>query len=179
MATGRRVLPTPADCGAEQPGPSFADEIRKGGPMVRGRLLAQVLGLHERTIRDLVDKKIIPRATSEGYPMATCVAAYCAHEREVAAGRGGASGVSTLTAERARLAREQADAAALKNAALRGDLVDAAAVERTWTATLAAVRARFLSVPSRFLACAPHLTRADGEALDAEIRLALEEAANG
>ena len=56
--------------------------------------------------------------------------------------------LAQVTTERARLARLQADAVEIKNARQRGALLDAEAVEREWTAVLAAVRAGMLAVPS-------------------------------
>jgi terminase small subunit / prophage DNA-packing protein len=60
--------------------------------------------------------------------------------------------------ERMRLAKEQADVLALRNAALRRTLLDAAAVEREWLDILRGVRAGILAVPSRVGARLPHLT---------------------
>ena len=82
--------------------------------------------------------------------------------------------VAQLTTERARLAREQADAQALKNAALRRELVPAAEVERAWTDILRQVRSRVLAVPSR-LRQAVALPADAVAALDRELRDALTE----
>ena len=65
--------------------------------------------------------------------------------------------LATATAERARLAKAQADAQELKNAALQGRLLDAGAVE----AILRSVRAGMLAVPSRAAQQLPHLTTHD------------------
>ena len=54
-------------------------------------------------------------------------------------GRGGEAAISTATAERARLAREQADHVALKNARTRGELIPAD-VEAEWSGVLRTVR---------------------------------------
>jgi phage terminase Nu1 subunit (DNA packaging protein) len=146
---------------------------------IAGRALAQLIGVHERTIRDLADAGHVVKLGKATYDRDASILAYCTHLRETAAGRGGAIGVATLTAERARLAREQADSAALKNAALRGDTIAAADVKAKWVAILTAIRSRILSVPSRVRMRAPHLTRAEIEIVDAELRDALEEAAHG
>lgn len=81
-------------------------------------------------------------------------------------------------AERLRLIKEQADHAALKNAALRRELVPAAEVEREWAGVLRHVRAGILSVPSRLRQLLPGLTAAEVEAIDAELRRVLEEMAH-
>lgn len=80
-----------------------------------------------------------------------------------------------LTSEKTRLAKEQADAAELRNHLLRGELVKASEVEREWSAVLRKVRAGMLSVTSRMRQRLPHLTAHDASIIDEEIRLALEE----
>jgi phage terminase Nu1 subunit (DNA packaging protein) len=62
---------------------------------------------------------------------------------------------------RARLAESQATLVELKAAKLRGELVDAAEVEKVWGGVLRTVRAAMLAVPSRCAARLPHLTAAD------------------
>ncbi|MCP4935943.1 MAG: DNA packaging protein [bacterium] len=81
---------------------------------------------------------------------------------------------ATLTSERIRLASEQADAASLKNARLRGELVPAIEVENEWAAILRKVRAGVMAVPSRIRQQLPHLTAHDIELIDGELRQALE-----
>lgn len=85
---------------------------------------------------------------------------------------------TSLTAERARLAKEQADAAEIKNAVLRRDLVVASEVEREWSAVLRKVRSGVLAVPSRMRQTLPHLTPHDVQIFDAELRRVLEDLAN-
>ncbi|WP_414833586.1 DNA packaging protein [Afifella sp. YEN Y35] len=81
-------------------------------------------------------------------------------------------------AERARLAKEQADHAALRNGVLRRELVKAEEVEREWTNVLRRVRSRILAVPSRLRQARAHLSAADVAAIEAELRAALEELAH-
>ena len=83
--------------------------------------------------------------------------------------------VLNLTSEQARLAREQADAQALKNAFLRGEYVPASEVERAWSDTLRALRSRLLAVPSRLRQSMQHLTTSDVTMIDRELRDALQE----
>jgi phage terminase Nu1 subunit (DNA packaging protein) len=86
--------------------------------------------------------------------------------------------VPDASAERVRLLREQADAAALKNAALRRELVPAAEVEREWSAIMRRMRAAVLAIPSRMRQTLPHLTAHDVAAMDGELRRVLEDLAN-
>ncbi|WP_426433857.1 hypothetical protein [Bradyrhizobium genosp. P] len=71
----------------------------------------------------------------------------------------------------------KADLNRLKAARLRGELVEAAAVEAEWSGILRTVRAGMLAVPSRVAARLLHLSRADVAEIEAEIRAALAEIA--
>lgn len=86
-----------------------------------------------------------------------------------------AEALAEASEQRGRLAAAQADLAELKAARLRGELVEASAVEAEWSAILRTVRAGMLAVPSRVAARLPHLSRADVAEIDAEIRAALVE----
>lgn len=111
--------------------------------------LATLFGIAPRTVRSLAERGIVVKAGRGSYDLVASVPRYCESLREAASGRGGEASVSALSSERARLAREQADAAALKNAASRRELVSATEVERVWSATLRQVQSRLLAVPNR------------------------------
>ncbi|MCC8936879.1 hypothetical protein H8A99_10370 [Bradyrhizobium sp. Arg68] len=87
-----------------------------------------------------------------------------------------ADALAEASEQRGRLAAAQADLAELKAAKLRGDLVEAAAVELEWSGILRTVRAGMLAVPSRVAARLPHLSKHDVAEIDAEIRAVLSEA---
>ncbi|WP_454619353.1 hypothetical protein [Bradyrhizobium cenepequi] len=87
--------------------------------------------------------------------------------------------LAKATAERGRLAAAQANLAEIKAAKLRGELVEAAAVEAEWADVLRTVRAGILAVPSRVAARLPHLSKHDVSEIDAEIRAALGEIGDG
>src|ERR1700693_4398012 len=99
---------------------------------ITGTALAEMLGVSTRTIRDLAKRKILVRA-GRNYALAASVRQYCSHLRDLATGRGGEAAISSATAERARLARMQADLAETKGRKLKGELVEAAAVEAEWS----------------------------------------------
>ena len=80
-----------------------------------------------------------------------------------------------MRSERIRIAREQADALALKNAAARGRLIEADAVEAEWSGVLRGVRAGCLAIPSRAAQRLPHLTPHDVAEIDAEVCAVLSE----
>jgi phage terminase Nu1 subunit (DNA packaging protein) len=136
--------------------------------------LAALFGITTRAVRDLAASGVIPRAGRGRHPMPAAVTAYISHLRQVAAGRGG-DGSGALTAERARQAREAADNLALKNAALRRDLVPAAEVEARLTGVFRKVRAGLLAVPARAAQRLAHMTAADVAVIDREVRAALTE----
>lgn len=142
--------------------------------LVSTRDLAALLGVSTRTITDLAAREIVIKAERGRYNLEASVTAYCNHLREVAAGRGGEQGVLDLTIERARLAKEQADAQELKNAVTRGELLPASDVEREWSDILARVRSGMLAVTSRIRGRISTIDATQAAIIDTEIREALE-----
>lgn len=148
-------------------------------PVLRigGKDLCELLALSSGALTDLKKRGIAVHLGHDAYDLKATVNAYVKNLRSVAAGWGDEGQAVNLTAERARLAKEQADAQAIKNAKLRGELVEAADVERAWQDILRQVRARIMAVPSR-LKQSQALSAEDGEALDRELRDALTELGN-
>ncbi len=142
------------------------------------RDLASVLGVSDRVVRDLATRGLAVKTAKGRYKVFESIGLYTEHLRSIASGRGGEDGQLDLTAERARLAKEQADERAMKNAALRRSLLDAGEVEREWTDVLRRIRSRFLTVPSRFRQRVPELDAAQIAILDREIRDILMELAD-
>ena len=128
-------------------------------------------------LTELKKRGIAVHLGRDAYDLAATVRAYVVHLRGTASGRGGEEHVANLTSERARLAKEQADAQALKNASLRGELVSAAEVERKWADVLRQVRSRILAVPSR-LRQSVNLDAESADEMDRELRAALTELGN-
>lgn len=75
---------------------------------------------------------------------------------------------------RARREQSQAELNELRLAERRGELVDAAGVERSWATHILECRNTLLGVPTHLKSRAPHLTREDIAACDTLIREALE-----
>ncbi|MDD9745513.1 MULTISPECIES: terminase small subunit [Marinovum] len=142
---------------------------------IGGKDLCELLSLSSGALTDLKKRGIAVHLGHDAYDLKATVRAYVEHLRGVASGRGGEEHTVQLSAERARLAKEQADAQALKNAKVRGDLVEASEVERTWADVLRQVRARILAVPSRLRSELPQLDTATVAALDRGLRDALTE----
>jgi len=140
---------------------------------VTAKVLGSWLNCTTKSIRELAERGVVERSGRGRYPLKDSVRRYADYMRKVVTGRG----EGTAAAERARLARAQAEAVEQKNARLAGTLVDADAVQREWNTILAGVRARLLAVPARVQQLAPHLMRSDLDAIDHEIREALEELA--
>jgi phage terminase Nu1 subunit (DNA packaging protein) len=156
------------------------DEMQLGGEKVHrigGKDLCALLSISSGALTDLKKRGLAVHMGYDAYDLEATVRNYVQHLRGVAAGRGGEEHGLTLTGERARLAKAQADAQEVKNAKLRGDLVEAAEVERAWSDILRQVRARILSVPPR-LRQSLNLGAADAEIIDRELRSALSELGN-
>lgn len=138
---------------------------------------AALIGLSTRRISELAAKGVIPKAPGGRYPHPQAIQAYCAHIRELAAGRGTAeNGSQTLAQERAALAREQREGQALKNAMLRGDMIRAEDAERRWTEEMVRLRSRLLAVPTDIALSLPHMTKHDIGAVDRVLRDAMDDA---
>lgn len=153
------------------------DELALDGKRVQrigGADLCALLDISSGMLTQLKSRGIAVHLKHDVYDLEATVRAYVGHLRGTASGRGGEDQVAALTTERARLAKEQADAQALKNAALRRELVSAADVERTWSDILRQVRSRILAVPSR-LRQSVALPAETVAALDRELRDALTE----
>lgn len=115
--------------------------------MATQRDIAEHLGISQPAVAALVRDGTIRPASRGSYDLDAARIAYCSRLREQAAGRGG--GETGLIAERARLSAEQADAQAMKNAKMRGDLLPRDEVTAAVQSAFARVRARLLAIPSR------------------------------
>ena len=106
------------------------------------------LGISKTTLVNLIDKGVIPSAPPGKYDINACREAYIANLREVAAGRA-ANGSLDLGEERARLAKEQADAKEMENSIARGELVYIDDVASEIEKQLSKVKTKLLGVPTK------------------------------
>lgn len=143
---------------------------KNNDPEVSATELASWLGLSPHAVAESAAKGIVVRCGRGRFKLKASVRAYAAQLRASAAGRS-----TPAAAERARLIKEQADSAALKNSLARGELLAAVEVEREWSAVLRTVRSGCLAIPSRVAGRLPHLTRHDAAEIDAEVRAVLTE----
>lgn len=131
--------------------------------------VAAHLHMDLQTLRKLIDRGVITKQERGSYDPEVVRKEYILHIREVAAGRFKA-GELDLQAERARLAKEQADAKEMENAVERGDLVYIEDVAKQVEGQMTKVRTKLLAIPTKF---APEL---HAMATAREVQLALEQA---
>lgn len=110
--------------------------------------VAKHIGVSAKYVQDLINDGVIERQGRGQYDLDVCRQAYITKLRETAAGRA-ANGELDLGEERARLAKEQADAKEMENEVQRGALVYiedvAGAIEKQFTK----VRTKLLAVPTK------------------------------
>lgn len=144
------------------------------------RALAGLLRLSPSMVRTKARDGIFVRSRRGQYDVAESVGRYVERLRQTSARAGQpGSDPDELRAEKLRLTRAQADKEETRVQRERGDLVPAIDVEREWASLLRDLRNALLAVPSRFASITPHMSAADIESLDAEIRMALEAVADG
>lgn len=146
---------------------------------VGGKDLCSLFDISPAALTDLKKRGIAVHLAHDSYDLTATTRAYVQHLRGMAAGWGTGDQAANLTSERARLAKEQADAQAIKNAKLRGELVEASEVERTWADALRQLRARIMAVPSRLRSDLPDIDAQTIDAIDRALRATLTEVGNG
>lgn len=107
---------------------------------------AEHLYLKPRRFHELLEQGILTRQARGSYDLAAIRAQYLAHLLEVAEARG--SDAPNLSQARARLASEQADAQAMKNVAMRGQLMARDDVRKAVTTAFQHVRAKLSALPA-------------------------------
>lgn len=110
--------------------------------------VARHIGVSAKYVQDLIRDGVLERKSRGLYDLDECREAYISKLREKAAGRAG-SGELDLVSERARLAKEQADAKEMENAVERGDLVYIEDVAKQVENQFTKVRTRLLGVPTK------------------------------
>ena len=127
--------------------------------------VAAHLDLTDRSIRELIGRGILPTSARGLMDVDRCRVAYIRHLREAAAGRATGPSGDDLTAERARLAKEQADHFSLKNGAMRLELLSKSEITRAVTAAFQHVRDGMTALPAK-LTTVPELRAAFSKAID-------------
>lgn len=119
--------------------------------------IAKHIGVTPKYVQDLINEGVIERKDRGSYDINECRNAYIKKLRESAAGRAN-SGDLNLTDERARLAKEQADAKEMENAINRGELVYIEDVAKRVEVALSKVKIKILAIPTKV---APEAAAAD------------------
>jgi len=136
------------------------------------KALADLFDTTPKTIADLAKRDLIVSAGARGkWELEASVTGYVQHLRNEASARGG----EDASAARARLGQAQASLAETKAGVMRGELVEAEAVEAKWAATCRAIRARVLAVADRMR----DIPARQQVKLSTELRAALSELAVG
>ena len=141
--------------------------------MATQREVADHLGVSQPVVAKLVAAGVFqPTGARGGLDLDACRRAYLGRLREEAAGRaahGGAEGEPEeldLVAERARLAKEQADRIAMENDITRGSVVPIDSIIEILGKCLSTTRTRLLAIPSE---CALQFAAARTPALAEEV----------
>jgi phage terminase Nu1 subunit (DNA packaging protein) len=132
--------------------------------------LCDWLGISLKSFESLATARVPVQVARGRYLLKASIQAIHKRALQAAAGREG----GTVKA-RTSLLESQARLARLKEARLRGDLVDRREVIEQGSAIIRDSKAKVLAVPSRVAALLPHLTMADVSIIDAELRAALQE----
>lgn len=117
--------------------------------LVSASELAAILGVSRQSITTFAADGRVVKASYREFDLRASVTAYCAHLREIAAGRSNGEDGPDLVAERARLAKEQADAQEMKNAMMRGELLKREDVDAAVVAAFSRVRTRMIGLPPK------------------------------
>lgn len=111
--------------------------------------LSKDLEVSTTTVKDLTAKNVLTRTTN-GYDLRQARLDYISHLREMAAGR--YSGELNLQEERARLAKEQADAKEMENMIERGELVYIDHIVKRFEKQLIKCKTKLLAAPTKIAA---------------------------
>lgn len=109
------------------------------------KVCPNVFGISVRRYQQLAKESILPPPDNGYIDFVLATKHLISYYQKLVEGQGSI----TLTEERARLARVQADLATLEYQKAQGKLVDADEVERIWIAMGQACRSRLLAIPSK------------------------------
>lgn len=141
-------------------------------PMTQAQF-GDLVGISQQAVSDLVRRRVL----ADGAAADEWLLAYCDHLREVAAGRGG-DATFELAAERARLAKEQADKIAMQNAERRGELAPANLLEQVLAKAGARAGRILETIPGALRRRLPNLSADDIAAVARIVAKARNVAAN-
>ncbi|TCP06576.1 terminase small subunit [Caldimonas thermodepolymerans] len=132
---------------------------------------AQLVGISEAKVSQLVSEGVLVRGESGQ----AWLHAYCGRLREMAAGRMSESGGLDLVQERARLAREQADAVAMKNKIMRKEYAPVSLLSEVLASASQALAAKLEALPMQLKRASRNLSADDIAMLEREVARARNE----
>ena len=115
---------------------------------VKVQEIAQLLKLTERRVQQLVREGVLPTPTRGIYHPVKCVHGYIDYLKGISDG----TGEATLTDERTRLIRTQADLAEIDLMKARGELIPTSKARAAWTVVIQGIRQKLLAIPTRLAA---------------------------
>lgn len=124
--------------------------------------LAVHLDLSQKRLTDLINEGVITKKPRGAYNLREAMKEYLDNLRAQARGRSGSKGAN-LTEERARLAKESADAKEMENEVERGNLVQIEDVAKVVEGQLDRCRTKLLALPTK-IAPEAHAAPTPGEA---------------
>lgn len=143
--------------------------------------LADLLGITANRVRVLTQEGIFKRIAPVTYHRRTAVRSYCENLREHASRAGRPTSNpdnAALKVETLKIAKQKAIKLELENKAKKAELIPVADVKRAWTTLAIDLRTAIMAIPAR-LTTQLGLDREAQAALESEMRLALEEIADG
>ena len=150
------------------------DKIGLDDLAVSAETLAVWLKMSVRTLKEHAASGRVVKAP-RGYFLKASVQAFTEYQREKAAGRGGAE----MQDARKRVDIARAKLLETKAAAAAGETVPVSEVLRTWSENFKTLSSQMMAIPNRMGMLFGHLTRLELNALEAEIRTALNRVADG
>jgi phage terminase Nu1 subunit (DNA packaging protein) len=132
--------------------------------------LGKMLGITERQVRNQAKAGLFDRTGRGQYNVDDCVRAYIRYREEQLKGDS-----ESLTDQRTRLVRAQADTAELDLEIKRGNNIPIDLCKSYWQSVLGAVRSKMLSIPSSLKTKFPHLENDAVVSIDESIRDILSE----
>lgn len=134
---------------------------------------AALVGISQQAVSELVAREVLLRNSSLG----EWLTAYCTNLREQAAGRASANGSIDLVAERARLARAQAERVEMENAVTRKELAPVTLLTEVLARTASEIAAVLEALPVQLKRTTTTMSQRDIEVMTAEIARARNVAA--
>lgn len=108
--------------------------------------IAQLLKLTERRVQQLVKDGVLPRPVKGHYDPVLCVHAYIDYLKKQISG----SGEISLTDERTRLTKYQADLAEIELQKARGEMIPSKRAMAVWGVVAQNIRHKLLAIPARY-----------------------------